>query len=81
MENLMPSLDPDICKLNRSPEDVDDVPDLVCQRVDHEWRFRPAVAGRTGDVSYGYYYKCFVLELHIRLRRVNGEPCNFCALL
>lgn len=65
--------------LNCSPQDFDDVPNLVCQRVDHVWRFRPAVAGRSGDMTYSYYNGSLVLELHVRLRRVDGEPCNFCA--
>jgi hypothetical protein len=68
-------------KLNSPAQDVDNIPDFFRQGMYDNWRFRPAIAGRSGDVSYGYYKGCLMLELHVELRRTNGEPCNFCALV
>src|SRR6266481_6150276 len=73
----MQSLD----KLYSSTQDVDNTSDLGRQRVDHVWRFRPPIAGRSGDMTYSYYNGSLVLELHVRLRGINSEPCNFCARL
>src|SRR6266481_5124063 len=71
----MQSLD----KLYSSTQDVDNTSDLGRQRVDHVWRFRPPIAGRSGDMTFSYYNGSLVLELHVRLRGINSEPCNFCA--
>jgi hypothetical protein len=64
-------------QLHSPAQDVDNAPDFGCQSIHDDWKFRAPIAGRSGDMTYGYYNKSLVPIFHVRLRGADGKPYNF----
>jgi hypothetical protein len=64
---------------NASAQNFDNFFDFRYQRVYDDWRFRPPVAGRSGDMTNSYHNGSLVIVLQIGLRRTDGKPHHFCA--
>ena len=66
-------------QLDQPSQYLDDISDLSCQCIYDDWRFRPPIAGRPGDMTYSYYNGGLMVVVHLELMRVDGEPRKFCA--
>jgi len=72
MGNQLPSL-------HESSQNLNDSLHFGRQFFYDDWRFRPPIAGRTGDMTYGYHNGSLMVIVHLELRGIDGEPRKFCA--
>src|ERR1017187_10147157 len=59
---------------------LDNLPDLVNEKLHHAANLRGGDAGWPNGMANTYCNGSRVIEFHVKSRRVNGEPYNFCAI-